>query len=182
MLTDGLTQGRLQISGWLVAEDRDTPYDGSSKTDNPLQERTRVRVYLLTGDLRIGTMFGVQVTATVPNVTRSAVVNRPTGPLNFSETFRGLGDTSVIAWKRIVSPTAWNVTFNGGVSLPTGKTERPRFRDALEEESLVPVSRLQRGTGTVDPIVGVSLNRVFMRILPPRRAPVPQRRGTCAGR
>ena len=48
MLTDGLTQGRrLQISGWLVAEDRDTPYDGSAETPNPLQERTRVRVYLL---------------------------------------------------------------------------------------------------------------------------------------
>ena len=73
MLTDGLTQGRLQVSGWLIAEDRDTPYDWSVKTPNPLQERTRVRVYLVTGDLRIGDLYGVQVTATVPDVTRSAV-------------------------------------------------------------------------------------------------------------
>jgi hypothetical protein len=167
VLTDGLTRGRLQIGGWLVAEDRDTPYDGSSKTDNPLQERTRVRVYLLTGDLRISRMFGVQITATVPDVTRSAVVSRPTGVLNYSETFRGLGDTSVITWKRMVAPAGWNVIFNGGLSLPTGKTERPRFSDELEDESLVPVSRLQRGTGTADPVFGVSLNRVVARIFPP---------------
>ena len=167
MLTDGLTQGRLQISGWLVAEDRDTPYDGSSRTDNPLEERTRIRVYLLTTDLRIGRRFGVQVTATVPDVTRSAVVRRATGALNYSETFRGLGDTSVLAWKRLVSPSGWNIIFNGGLSLPTGKTERPRFGDELEEESLVPLSRLQRGTGTVDPVFGVSLNRVVARVFPP---------------
>lgn len=167
MLTDGLTQGRLQISGWLVAEDRKTPFNGSEKTDNPLQEKTRVRVYLLTADLRVTKMFGVQVTMAVPDVTRSAVVNRPTGVFNFSETFRGIGDTSVIAWKRKVSPTGWNVTFNGGVSFPTGKTERPRFRDELEDDSLVPVSRLQRGTGTFDPVFGVSLNRIVARVFPP---------------
>jgi hypothetical protein len=166
VLTDGLTEGRLQLSGWLVAEDRDTPYDGSDTTPNPLQERTRVRVYLVTGDLRVSKMFGVQVTATLPDVTRSAVVARPVADFHFSETFRGVGDTSVIAWHRSVT-AGWNFIINGGVSLPTGKTEQPRFRTALEEDSLVPVSRLQRGTGTVDPIFGVSMNRVFMRLFPP---------------
>ena len=42
MLTDGMAKGRVQISGWLIAEDRDTPYDGSKETANPLSERTRV--------------------------------------------------------------------------------------------------------------------------------------------
>ena len=167
MLTDGLTQGRLQIGGWLIAEDRDTPYDGSEMTPNPLQERTRVRVYLATGDLRIGDLYGIQVTATVPDVTRSAVVQRPDATVNFSETFRGAGDTSVIVWKRIVSSTGWNVTVNGGVSLPTGKTEQPRFRNAADAESLVPASRLQRGSGTVDPLFGASANRVVARLIPP---------------
>ena len=166
MLTDGLIEGRLQLSGWLVAEDRDTPYDGSDTTPNPLQERTRIRVYLVTGDLRVSKTSGVQVTATIPDVTRSAMVARPTGAFHFSETFRGVGDTSVIAWHRSVT-AGWNVILNGGASLPTGKTERPRFRAELEEDSLVPVSRLQRGTGTVDPIFGVSMNRVFMRLFPP---------------
>jgi hypothetical protein len=166
VLTDGLTQGRLQLGAWLVAEDRDTPYDGGDKTPNPLQERTRIRVWLFTGDLRVGRQFGLQVSATVPDVTRSAVVARPASTFHFSETFRGIGDTSVIAWHRSVT-AGWNFTVNGGVSLPTGKTERPRFRDELDEDSLVPLSRLQRGSGTADPLFGVSLNRVLLQIFPP---------------
>lgn len=167
MLTDGLAQKRVQVSGWFVTETRDTPYDGSTETPNPLQEQTRIRVWLLTADVRLGRMFGVQVTSTVPDVTRTAVVVRPTSTFNFSETFRGLGDTSVIAWRRYVTPTGWNITLNGGVSLPTGKTEQPRFRSELDEDSLVPVSRLQRGSGTVDPLFGVSVNKIVPGILPP---------------
>jgi hypothetical protein len=162
-----LAQKRIQISGWFVGETRDTPFDGSTETPNPLQERTQIGVWLLTTDVRLGRLFGVQVTTTVPDVTRSAVVVLPTSTLHFSETFRGLGDTSVIAWRRIVTPTGWNITFNGGLSLPTGRIEQPRFRPELDDESLVPVSRLQRGTGTTDPVFGVSANRVVMRILPP---------------
>lgn len=167
MLTDGLAQKRVQVSGWLVTEKRDTPYDGSTETPNPLQEQTRIRVWLLTADVRLGRMFGVQVTSTVPDVTRSAVVVRPASTTNFSETFRGIGDTSVIAWRRYVTPTGWNITLNGGVSLPTGKTEQPRFRSELDADSLVPVSRLQRGTGTFDPVFGVSVNKIVAGIFPP---------------
>jgi hypothetical protein len=167
VLTDGLAQKRLQISGWLLGEDRDTPYDGSSETLNPLQERTKIRVWLLTGDIRIGTMWGVQVTAAIPDVTRSAVVVSPTSTFFFSETFQGLGDSSVLAWRRRVSSTGWNMTLNAGASVPTGKTEQPHFRSELQDESLVPISRLQRGTGTVDPVFGVSANRVVTSILPP---------------
>ena len=167
MLTDGLAQKRFQVSAWMIGEDRDTPYDGSDPTPNPLRERTRIRVYLITGDVRLGDLYGVQVTATIPDVTRSAIVERPAATLHFSETFRGAGDTSVILWKRFVSATGWNVTLNGGASLPTGRTERPRFRDELDDESLVPLSRLQRGSGTVDPIFGVSVNRVVTSIFPP---------------
>jgi hypothetical protein len=161
VLTDGLAQKRVQVSGWFVTEKRDTPYDGSTATPNPLQEQTRIRVWLLTADVRLGRMFGVQVTSTIPDVTRSAVVVRPTSTVNFSETFRGIGDTSVIAWQRRVTPTGWNITLNGGLSLPTGKTEAPRFRPELDNESLVPMSRLQRGTGTIDPLFGVSVNRII---------------------
>jgi hypothetical protein len=168
VLTEGTTTNRLLLSGWLVAENRDTPYDGSTRTDNPLQERTQIRVWLLTADVRLATRSGVQITATVPDVTRSAVVRRATGEvLNFSENFSGLGDTSVIAWHRLPTRGGWNVTLNGGVSLPTGKTERPKFREELNEGSLVPMSRLQRGSGTYDPLFGVSANRVFTGLLPP---------------
>jgi hypothetical protein len=164
VLTDGLTaMDRVQISGWMVAETRDTPYDGSATTANPLQERTRIRVYLLTGDIRLANRMGLQITVALPDVTRSAVVSTPATVFQFSETFRGLGDTSVIAWRRMMWGR-WNAAINAGVSLPTGEAEMPRFQGTDDDSgSLVPASRLQRGTGTFDPIVGVSANRLVNR-------------------
>jgi hypothetical protein len=156
----------VQFSGWFLAEDRRTPYDGSASTPNPLHERTRIHVWLFTADVRLRKTFGVQFSVTVPDVTRSAGVAGSNDGLPFSETFRGLGDMSALAWHRRVI-RGWNVTFNGGLSLPTGQTERPRFRDQLDDDSLVPVSRLQRGTGTFDPVFGVTANRSFSAIFPP---------------
>lgn len=166
MLTDGLSSDRLQLSGWFLGEDRDTPYDGSGETPNPLHERTRIRVWLLTADLRLTRSAGLQVTTTVPDVTRSAVITRADAPFPLSETFRGAGDTSIIGWHRSVT-AGWNLTVNAGVSLPTGKAERPRFRPELDDGSLVPASRLQRGTGTFDPLFGASANRVLLGLFPP---------------
>lgn len=168
MLTEGLSTNRMLVGGWLIAEDRDTPYDGSARTDNPLRERTNIRVWLLTADLRVTTKGGVQVSAAFPDVTRSATVTRSTGEtLQFSENFAGLGDISVIAWRRLPVRRGWIVTLNGGVSVPAGRTERPRFREEMSDGSLVPLSRLQRGSGTWDPLLGISANRVFASVLPP---------------
>ena len=160
MLTDGVTTGRVKVGAWLVAEDRDRPYDGSDSTDNPLHERTRIRVPLLTIDVRLTQQFGLQAAATVPDVTRTAVV----GPLNYSETFHGFGDMSVLGWYRLRPIRRWNAVVNVGISIPTGKTEVPRFRSALDDGSLVPVSRLQRGTGTFDPLLGINVDRRFSRV------------------
>jgi hypothetical protein len=124
-------------------------------------------VWLVTGELRLTNSFGVQVTTSLPDVTRSADVVRGGTTTRFSETFRGVGDTSVLAWHRHVTFTGWTVAVNAGASLPTGKTERPRFRSELEDDSLVPVSRLQRGSGTIDPLFGVSANRIVSSVWPP---------------
>ena len=160
MLTDGVATGRALVGVWLVAENRDTPYDGSAATPNPLQERTEIRVLLLTGDVRLTKGAGIQISATIPDVTRSSTVTAPAGAIHFRETFRGLGDTTVIGWYRIPN-LGWDVTLNGGLSLPTGKTETPRFQSEPQGESLVPISRLQRGSGTFDPLVGISTGRVL---------------------
>jgi hypothetical protein len=158
----------MLVGGWLVAEDRDTPYDGSTRTENPLRERTDIRVWLLTADIRLTTKAGVQISAAIPDVTRSATVTRADGTtVQFSENFAGIGDLSLIGWRRLPVRRGYNITINGGVSVPTGKAERPRFRDALDDGSLVPVSRLQRGSGTWDPMAGVSVNRVFTGVIPP---------------
>jgi hypothetical protein len=152
---------RVKIGAWLVAEDRDDAYDGTRETDNPLRERTQITVPLLTLDVRVTEQFGVQAAASIPDVTRSALVPRPTGAINFSETFSGIGDTSVLGWYKLRPLRGWYTVINTGASLPTGKTETPRFRDELEGGSLVPMSRLQRGSGTFDPLFGLNVARRF---------------------
>lgn len=158
-MTEGVTTERVKIGAWLVTEDRDTAFDGSTKVENPHQERTRIRVPLVTVDVRITGRFGLQAAATIPDVTRTAVIPQPAGTVNFSETFSGLGDTSVLGWYRMRPIRRWYPLLNFGASLPTGKTEQPRFRPELENGSLVPMSRLQRGSGTFDPVFGASLTR-----------------------
>lgn len=154
-----MTNDRFKLGAWLVTEDRDTAFDGTREVANPMQERTRIRVPLVTFDLRLTDRFGVQAAATIPDVTRTAVIPRATGPVNFSETFSGIGDTSLLGWYRLRPARGWTPMVNLGVSLPTGKIERPRFRPELENGNLVPMSRLQRGSGTFDPILGATVNR-----------------------
>jgi hypothetical protein len=151
----------VKIGAWLVAEDRDRAYDGSQETPNPLQEKTAIRLPLLTIDVRVTEQFGIQATATIPDITRTAIVSRPAGVIHFEENFSGVGDTSVLGWYRFAPRNRWNIVLNAGASLPTGRTEVPRFRSELDEGSLVPVSRLQRGTGTFDPVLGANVDRRY---------------------
>jgi hypothetical protein len=151
------------VGAWLVTEDRDRAYDGSSEVDNPMRERTQITVPLLTVDIRLTERFGIQAAASVPDVTRSAVIPRPSGALDFSETFSGFGDTSVVGWYKLRPVRQWYPVVNFGTSVPTGRTETPRFRSELQDGSLVPMSRLQRGSGTVDPLVGAHIGRRFSK-------------------
>jgi hypothetical protein len=160
-LTEGVSESRFRIGAWFVTEDRDRAFDGSSEVENPMEERTQIAVPLLTLDVRVTERFGIQGAASIPDVTRSAVVQRPTGASRFSETFNGFGDTSLVGWYKLAPVRGWFPVINFGTSIPTGRTETPRFRDELQDGSLVPMSRLQRGTGTVDPLIGANVGRRF---------------------
>jgi hypothetical protein len=160
-LTEGVAGSRFRVGAWLVTEDRDRAYDGSSEVDNPIRERTQITVPLLTVDIRLTERFGIQAAASVPDVTRSAVIPRASGSLDFSETFSGIGDTSVVGWYKLRPVRQWYPVVNFGTSIPTGRTATPRFRSELQDGSLVPMSRLQRGSGTVDPLVGAHIGRRF---------------------
>ena len=91
-----------------MAEDRTTVYEDSHRVDNPLQERTTIRVPLATVDVSFTPRFGVQGAVRVPDVTRSAVVSRNGAPVNFRETFSGLGDSSLLAWYRFRPIHRWD--------------------------------------------------------------------------
>ena len=157
-MTEGVGGGQFKVGAWLVAEDRKRAYEGSSEVENPMSERTRILVPLITFDVGITPRFGLQAAASIPDVTRTATIQRTTGPFEYRENFSGLGDISVLGWYRLRPVNRWTPLVNFGVSVPTGKTETPRFRPELEEGNLVPMSRLQRGSGTFDPIVGLNLN------------------------
>ena len=160
-MTEGVAGSRFRVGAWLVTEDRDRAYDGSFEVDNPMRERTQITVPLLTLDIRLTERFGIQAAASVPDVTRSAVIPSASGALDFRETFSGIGDTSVVGWYKLRPVRQWYPVVNVGTSIPTGRTETPRFRSELQDGSLVPMSRLQRGSGTVDPLAGAHIGRRF---------------------
>ena len=149
--------GRFRISSFVVSESRDTVYDGSARGDNSLGERTSITVPILMVDYRVSTRLGLQVSTTVPYIARTGVVHQSGGDLAFRDAVHGLGDTNVVGWYHGGNPLRWHWTVSAGLSLPTGDTRPPRFRAELSEGSLVPLSRLEAGSGTVDPTVGLSV-------------------------
>jgi hypothetical protein len=155
-MSDGPMVGRFRVSTFVVTEERNRVYDGSRRDDNELDERTAITVPIVSLDFRLTPRFGLLASTTVPLIARTGVVQREVGDLQFRDEVRGLGDTIVAGWYRGGSPSGWNWTLNGGLSLPTGQTRPPRFRSELERGSLVPLSRLQRGSGTIDPVLGVA--------------------------
>jgi hypothetical protein len=157
-MSDGSMPGRFRIATWVIRERRDRVYDGSAREDNPLDERTAITVPLVSVDARITSHVGLQVQTTVPLIARTGVVHRSGQSIAFRDEVRGLGDTTAGAWYRD-SSRGWAWTLNAGVSVPTGSTRKPRFRPELEDGSLVPMSRLQRGSGTWDPLLGVAIER-----------------------
>jgi hypothetical protein len=160
-MSDGFMPGRLRVSTWLVSERRDRVYDGSRREANPLDERTSITVPLVSLDFRLTPRVGLQASTAVPLIARTGVVQRASGPTAFRDDVRGLGDSVAGIWYRGGSASGWAWTLNGGVSMPTGSTRMPRFRDALVDGSLVPMSRLQRGSGTWDPVFGVAAERAI---------------------
>ena len=157
-MSDGSMPTRFRIGTWIVSERRNVVYDGSTREANPLDEQTAIDVPLFSVDARVTQRFGLQFSTAVPLVVRTGTVQRSTGPSGFRDDVRGLGDTTAGAWYRR-SQRGWTWTLNGGVSIPTGSARKPVFRPELQGGSLVPMSRLSRGSGTWDPLVGFALER-----------------------
>ena len=153
-MSDGTMPGRWRVATWVVSETRDRVYDGSTAEDNPLDERTTITVPIVSVDYRVTPRLGLQASTAVPLIARTGVVERAGGSRSFRDEVRGLGDTVAGIWYRGGSPGRWSWTLNGGMSMPTGSTRAPRFREELHDGGLVPLSRLQRGSGTWDPILG----------------------------
>ena len=148
--------GRFRVSTWVTTERRNIVYTGSAREVNPLNEQTAIKVPIVAFDARITPRFGIQVATAIPSIVRTGTVQRPSGPFDFRDAVRGLGDTTVGTWYQR-SRRGWKWTVNGATSVPTGSIRKPVFRAELENGSLVPMSRLSRGSGTWDPLLGVAV-------------------------
>jgi len=157
-MSDGSMPTRFRVGTWVTSERRNVVYDGSTRKANPLDEQTAIDVPLVSVDARLTPRLGLQFATAVPLIARTGTVQRAAGPFAFRDEVRGLGDTTAGVWYRRTQER-WTWTLNGGLSIPTGSTRKPRFRPELEGGSLVPMSRLSRGSGTWDPLVGVAIER-----------------------
>jgi hypothetical protein len=157
-MSDGSMATRFRVGTWIASERRTVVYDGSSEQPNPLDEETAIDVPLLTFDARITPRLGAQFSTAIPLIVRTGTVQRASGPVHFRDSVRGWGDTTAGLWyRRTRGSLTWTV--NGGLSIPTGSTRRPVFGSELQGGSLVPLSRLSRGSGTWDPLLGAVLDR-----------------------
>lgn len=157
-MSDGSMPTRFRIGTWIVSERRNVVYEGSTRGTNALDEQTAIDVPLITVDARITPRLGLQFSSAVPLIVRTGTVQRASGAVHFRDAVRGLGDTTAGLWYRR-SRGEWAWTLSGAVSIPTGSTRRPVFRPELDNGSLVPLSRLSRGSGTWDPLLGVVIER-----------------------
>src|SRR4026207_1567243 len=107
-MSDGPMLGRLRVSTFVVSEARDAGFDGSTPEDNPLRERTTIRVPILMVDYRVTTRFGVQASTAFPVLARTGIVQGATGDRAFRDEVRGLGDTNLGAWYHGGSPLKWH--------------------------------------------------------------------------
>src|SRR5262245_6661579 len=111
-MSDGPMLGRFRLSTWLIAEDRNTVYNGTQEEENPLSEETSIAVPMVSVDYRVTERFGLQALTVVPFIARTGVVQLPSGPFSFRDEIRGLGDTVAGAWYRGGSPMRWSYTAN----------------------------------------------------------------------
>jgi hypothetical protein len=157
-MSDGSMPTRFRVGTWVISERRSVVYEGSRRGDNALEEQTAIDVPLISLDARLTPRLGLQFTTGIPLIVRTGTVHRASGPLAFRDEVKGLGDTTAGVWYR-GTRQGWTWTLNGGMSIPTGSTRKPVFRPELEGGSLVPLSRLSRGSGTWDPLLGVAVER-----------------------
>jgi thiol-disulfide isomerase/thioredoxin len=122
------------------------------------------------GELRIAAEFGVAedlgLAVTLPlRVVKTSITYRDEDgdPVAIAdgdvhhrdETLKGLADPWLLAHRHIALG-GWSVELRGGVSLPLGKTEENPF---TAEAQTRPHQHVQFGTGTINPIIGVSVGR-----------------------
>ena len=157
-MSDGSVPTRFRVGTWVISERRNVVYDGSTREGNPLDEETAIDVPLLSLDARLTPRLGLQFATAIPLIVRTGTVQRASGPFGFRDEVRGLGDTTAGVWyRRTHRGLTW--TLNGGMSIPTGSARKPVFRPELQDGSLVPMSRLSRGSGTWDPLLGLAVEQ-----------------------
>lgn len=153
-----ITPNRVAFAVSWTTDTYDSVYDGSAVIANPASERARVRTWFFVTDLRVVSDFGVQITANWFEGEWQAR-GAAAGASDRRAALAGWGDTSVLAWYRLVASAPWHVNVLVGGTVPTGTLPSSRPGERFDEGSLLISSRLEQGAGAFIPVVGATANR-----------------------
>ncbi|MFT7620351.1 MAG: hypothetical protein ACI97A_004008 [Planctomycetota bacterium] len=152
--------GSFRIATWGTWEKRDQLYVGNDRENDPFDESVEITRALLELE------YAIESNLTVSAIFSHVWIKRKVPGANLKEDISGLGDTLLLfKWtvfdtgvpeeeqlEWLAKEARWRIRVDFGASLPTGKTRTPSLASAG-----TPVSLLQAGSGTVQPLLGVGV-------------------------
>lgn len=147
-----MESGHWRFSSWSLWEERGEIYLGNAHRTDTIDERVSIFQTTLTAERALSDQWAVSFDLPY------RVIRRRIGTTGLNQHFEGFGDFSTLL--NYEAPfgngkdPSWRWGFDAGLSWPTGEIERPSL-----DSGGAPLSTLQLGTGTVDPLLGLRLGR-----------------------
>lgn len=144
--------GHWRFSTWSLWEERGELYLGNSHRTDTIDERVSIFQTTLSAERALDDRLSVAFDLPY------RVIRRRINATGLSQHFEGFGDFSTLL--KYEAPfgsdpqSPWRWGFDAGLSWPTGEIGRPSL-----DPGGAPLSTLQLGTGTVDPLLGLRLGR-----------------------
>lgn len=158
MDSGSVAAGAIRVSAWSLLEHRDRLVIGDQTFPNALGEEVRIQRHFVDLQYIIDEEWSVSATLSYIDIRRKLAA------AGLNERISGVGDTLVaVHWTPIqedlpegadlsafLQPLRWRLGLTGGWTIPTGQP-----RQVLGAPG-VPMSLLQTGSGTFQPVLGIS--------------------------
>ncbi len=150
--------GKFRVSTWSLLENRDRLIAGDHTIPSVLGETVRIQRHFVDLQYIIDEEWSVSATLSYIDIRRKLAA------VSLRESINGVGDTLLSAhWTPIhddlpedtdpdafLKPLRWRLRLTGGWTIPTGQPRQ------VPGSPGVPMSLLQTGSGTFQPVLGVS--------------------------
>jgi hypothetical protein len=158
MDTGSAVAGAIRVSAWSLLENRDRLVIGDQTAPNALGEEVRIQRHFVDLQYIIDEEWSVSATLSYVDIRRKLAA------AGLREKISGVGDTLVaVHWTPIkddlpedadlgafLQPLRWRLGLTGGWTIPTGQPRQ------IAGSPGVPMSLLQTGSGTFQPVLGIS--------------------------